>query len=183
MTMMEPLTTILVLGIVSSFGLQAIITFTNAQTTATSMPSVQEDAVRLVTMVADEIKEAPVCTALTGCQYKSALDSASNTSVVVYRDVNGTAKRTFRLQNGTFERLDNGTMNLQIPNVTTFTINYYVNSTGSYNNSAGMNSWGTAVSTADLKNVCGCRITATVTRNGIAGTYTTDFRLRNSPAK
>ena len=171
-------------SILAGFGLQAIQTFTRAQSTATGLPSVQEDAVRLVTMVADNLKNAPDCTATSGCNTNSVFSSVAASSMVIYTAASGTT-RTYRLQSGSFQRIQGnaGTPDLTIPNVTSLTLNYFTSSTGAYNVSTGPNSWSGTIATANLKNIAAVRISVTITRGGLVGKYTTDVRLRNSPVK
>ncbi|MDX2064317.1 MAG: prepilin-type N-terminal cleavage/methylation domain-containing protein [Fimbriimonadaceae bacterium] len=170
---------IILVGILGAF---SGIAQTNAM--VNNLPPVHSDAMEIVNKVAAEVRKAPLCTATSGCTTDSAIHTANANSLTIYRDAAG-SQRTFRLNNGTFEILNATTVVWSSPNVTSLTFQYLTNSGLTYNmtSSFDASSWGTTVSSTNLKGMTAIRITATTVRNGMTASYTSTVRLRNSPKK
>lgn len=184
LSLIELLVTVAILAILSSVAFQGFLSLGAAQKTATNLPPVQEDALRLVTLVADDVKDAVLCTATTGCTTDSAVHSAAANSMAVYMASSGTI-RTFKLTGTDFQRLEGSstTASLTIPNVSSLVFKYYTITGATYNSTSSPTTWSNSVTGAALKEIAGVRITATITRDGLTSTQTTDVRLRNSPKK
>lgn len=184
MSLIELLVTVAILAILSSIAFQGFLSLGSAQKTATNLPPVQEDALRLVTIIADDVKDAVLCTATSGCTTDSAVHSAAANSMVVYVAAAGT-QRTFKLTGTEFQRLEGSstTPSLSIPDVTALVFKYYTITGATYNSTSNPTTWSNSVTGATLKEIAGVRVTATITRGGLTSTQTTDIRLRNSPKK
>lgn len=178
----EMLATASILILAVGMGLQGFTSISKAQKTTTGLPPIQEDCVGIVTMISDDLKEAPACTATSGCTTNSVIASANASSITFYVNSTGTT-RTFKLTNGTFQRLEgsNTTPSYSMSDVTSLTFRYLTIDGGTYNATSMPTNWATTVTGTSVKNITVIRVTVEMSRNGIAGTYTTDFRLRNSP--
>ncbi len=178
----EMLATAAILLLAVGMGLQGFISISKAQKTTTGLPAIQEDCIGIVTMITDDLKEAPACTATSGCTTNSVVETATASSITFYVTSTGT-KRTFRLNNGKFERLEgsSNTPSYSMADVTGLTFRYLTIDGGTYNATAMPTNWATTVTGTSVKNITVIRVTVEMSRNGVAGTYTTDFRLRNSP--
>ena len=181
-TVVELLATMMVLTILSAIAFQGFLVIGAAQKTATNLPPVQEDALRLLTMVTDDLKDAVICTATTGCTTNSAIHSAATDSVALYVDAAGT-RRTYKRSGTTFQRLEgtSTTPSLTIPDVSALSFRYYTISGGVYNATSAPTTWSTSIASGSLTTIAAVRVTVTITRGGLSSTQTTDLRLRNSP--
>ena len=179
-TLIELLTALVILGVLLAGLLQVITSMESANTFTSRMPTVQQDAVDVVRKLAESLRGATICTSGdSGCSLNAAMEAPSGSAITIYRRAsNGTLSLvTYRIQNGNFERVVNSAATTLVENAS-LSLVYY--------RSDGYNSNSLDVSDdpgSELSAIIAVGITATVTRNGLTGTYTTLIRLRNSPVK
>jgi Tfp pilus assembly protein PilW len=161
--------------------IQLAFSMNKANQVVTGMPSVQDDAVRIVNVIAADVKNAVLCSGGSGLA-DSAVHEAGSSKIGVYRAVDG-KRYTFQFTDGKVVRLvDNGTTpDWSVSGVTGFSLKYGTSST--YNVATLPASWATSVTGDTRKQIAAVEITATVMRGGLTGTYTTIVRLRNSPKR
>ncbi len=185
-TLIELLVVALLLGVVMAGIGQSAISLNKANVFNTAMPVVQDDANRIVNAIATDLRAAPLCTATTGCVTDSAISEATQTAITLYKTAAGVTTR-YALSGTKLERFDNGsaTPTVTIQDVPNFSIQYVINPDSSYNRLAqpASGDWVNTVTGADRLKISVVRISASVTRNGLAGTYSTTIRLRNSPKR
>ena len=186
LTLIELMVAIAILGFVAAGFMQMSTSIQRANAFSTAMPTVQEDAIRVVNLIAADVRRAPLCTASSGCTQDAAVHSGTNSSITVYSNSSG-AQRLFSRSGNTFQVV-NGTSSpaTTILDVTGLEFSYCVNSGLQYNMTSSPDSatWVTSLSGSnDLKGLIAVKITATVSRNGLTGSYSTVVRLRNSPKK
>lgn len=185
-TLIELLVACVILGFVGAGFMQLSSSVNKANGFSTTMPNVQEDAIRVVNLIAADVRRAPLCSASSGCVTDAALHTGTANSLTVYTTSAG-AQRTFSLNSGSFQAVNgsSSTAATTIPDVNSLSFSYCVNSGLSYNMTSSPDSatWVSSVSGSDLKGLIAVRVTATVSRGGLTGNYSTVVRLRNSPKK
>ncbi len=105
---------------------------------------------------------------------------------MVYSSANRT-RRSYEIKNGNFEvEGDRSNSALDaVADVSTLKFRYFKSADLAYNKTDTPDdaSWVSSVTGSDLKSITAVKVTATVTRGGLSGTYTTIVRMRNSPKK
>jgi Tfp pilus assembly protein PilW len=185
-TLMEMLVVALLLGVVMGGLSQMAVSLNKINVFSTSMPTVQDDANRIVNLIANDVRSAPLCTTSSGGKVQdSVIDTASSNALTIYTSDAG-ATRRYSLTSTTFGVSDNGAAAwLTIPNVSSLAIQYCTITDSSYNLATlpADSSWSTSVTGSDRLKIAAIKVSATVTRNGLVGTYSAVVRLRNSPKR
>lgn len=180
-TIMQVLIGGLVSLVVVSALFYVLVGFSKVSSTADTMAGTQFDAEAMAQRLAADLRKASLCTSSdSGCTVDAALSGAGTSGVTVYvRNGGNLEQRAYSINNGNFQRAIGERTEVLQTNAA-LTLTYYRSST--YRTS----SWTTFVSPptdTEAKQVIAVGINATVTRNGVAITYTTTVRLRNSPKR
>jgi len=185
------LTEVMVVGTIGlavmAGAVQMFISMNTANKFSMNMPQVQSDATEIVKMIAASLREAPLCDATAGCvgTPNAAILTASSTGITIYKTAAG-ATIQYSLSGGALRKTENSVTTTLYPATVTLNMSYLYSSGGLYSMTSDPNtqSWqNQAVNASDRINLIAARITATVTRNGLTGSYSTTIRLRNSPKK
>ena len=185
------LTEVMVVGsiglAVTAGAIQMFISMNSANKFTMNMPQVQSDATDIVKMIAASLREAPLCDTTAGCvgTADAAVLTASSTGITIYKTAAG-ATIQYSLSGGALRKTENSVTTTLYPATVTLNMSYLYSPGALYSMSQDPNtlSWqNQAVNASDRINLIAARITATVTRNGLTGSYSTTIRLRNSPKK
>lgn len=181
MTLIEMLTATLAVSVIMAGLLQAFVSMWQAQTFATRMPQVQQDARQMALTLAGALRRATLCTSAdsaSGCTIDAAVENTSGSGVTVYKRVSGTlTKLTYAISGANFQLTSGGTTNTLYSDAAVGLTYYSSNSYRATNFTAYV------PDSTTTKNLVSVGIQTSVTRNGITGTYFTLVRLRNSPKK
>jgi prepilin-type N-terminal cleavage/methylation domain-containing protein len=196
-TLIELMVATIVLGLVMSGLLQLVIGIYNAQKAVTNLPDVQWAAEDAVKRIAADLRRAPLCNVASGCTESgqiedAALREAAADSLSVYTQPGGKYHR-YAINSGALERTVSGStpVTTTVTDATvTLALQYMKNAANGsgyyYQSSTDPDSatWVTSLPNAsDLKACAAVKLTASVTRAGYTGSYSTIVRLRNSPKK
>jgi hypothetical protein len=163
---------------------QVAVSVNKTNTLTVNIPAAQDEAARVVNLLADEIRNAQICTASVGCVANSAIGMATAKEITFYRDSTGAARR-YRQENGELRRFTgtSTTPDRVIPNVTNLDLKYFLSTSYNAASHGTPESWGGLVTGSTLAQIAAVRIEATVRVGGQNATYSTVVRLRNSPKK
>lgn len=183
-SMIESLVTLLVAGVVMGGLVQVAVSVNKTNTLTVSIPAAQDEAARVVNLLADEVRNAQTCGATVGCVKDAAIGMATSKEITFYRDATG-ASRRYRQENGELRRFTGTatTPDRVIPNVTNLDLRYFTSTTYNAASHGTPESWGGLITGSSLPQIAAIRIEATVRVGGQNATYSTVVRLRNSPKK
>lgn len=183
-SLIEALVTMLVLGIVMGGLLQLAVSVNRTNTATVSNPVAQDEAVRVVNLLANEIRNSRMCTATTGCVKDSAVATAAGKEIMIYTSSAG-AKRRYLLEDDSLKRFtgDATSPDQVIPNVVNLDLKYTLSTSYNATTLADISGWGSLYTAASLPQIIAARVEATVKVGGRMATYSTIVRLRNSPKK
>ncbi len=184
-SLIEALVTCLLLGVVMGGMFQLVVSVNKANTFTVTMPVVQDEATRIVNLIASDLATAPLCTASSGCTTDSAIHSAAASSVSMYTAASG-ARRTYTLENGALKRFIGTatTADLTVNDVSAFALKYCSSTDYNMATIPAVSGWPTSITSgANTKQINAISISLTINQGGLKGEYSTIVRLRNSPKK
>lgn len=167
--MMQLIVGTIITLVVSGGIYQAMSSGWNLHKFSINMPWVQEDARRTAIRLANSLRRASQCISLDqGCTVDAVVENATPTGITTYgRSKTGVLTKTIYSSTTDTDGNSSG-----------YTLSYYQ---ASAYHSGSLTPY--TPSSTTTKQMCAVGITATVTRDGLTGTYTTLVRLRNSPKK